>query len=210
MRIILDQDQVICQWVERILQWYNEDKGTTYTRDDIKSWNVKMNLGDHSEDFLRSAMRYPEFYRDLDPVEGALYGVKKLLSDGHDVIIATAVPKCAGIAYHGKLEWIRRVMPFFPLENFIAIHRKDLLIGDVLLDDGLHNIVPFMKSGRMAVAFDCPWNRGYDDVTRRVRHWNEFLAFIDEVKEQFEETPPNDHSSHIFKNGPGWMHEVKR
>lgn len=186
MRIILDQDQVICDWMQRILEWYNEDKKTAFTKKDIKAWNVVMNLGEHSEDFLRSAMRYPELYRDLDAIEGAIKGIKKLIDDGHDVIIATAVPKCAGIAYHGKLEWIRRNMPFFPLNNFVAIQRKDLLMGDVLLDDGIHNLVPFAKTGKMTVVFDCPWNEGFEGATRRVKHWNEFLSFIDEVKGQFD------------------------
>lgn len=186
MRIVLDQDQVICDWVQRIIEWYNQDKGTCFTKDDIKSWNMTMNLGPHSEDFLRSAMRYPELYRDLDPIEGAMYGVKKLLNDGHDVLIATAVPKCAGIAYHGKLEWLRRNMPYFPLKNFIAIHRKDLLEGDLLLDDGLHNIVPWNDRGRTAVVFDAPWNREepkYNDPSKvyRIKHWNEFLKLVDEL-----------------------------
>lgn len=190
MRIILDQDQVICDWVKRILEWYNEDKGTSFTKTDIKTWNMTMNLGPESEDFLRSSMRYPELYRDLDPIECSLKGVKKLIDNGHDVIIATAVPKCAGIAYHGKLEWLRRNMPFFPLNNFIAIQRKDLLDADVLLDDGLHNISQWVKmDNRIGVVFDNPWNKCDKDITqfgsgsklRRVKHWNEFLKLIDEL-----------------------------
>lgn len=190
MRIILDQDQVICDWLQRILQWYNEDKKTSYTKNDIEGWGVTMNLGPHSEDFLRSAMRYPELYRDLDPIECAIPSVKKLIADGHDVLIATAVPKCAGIAYHGKLEWLRRNMPFFPLNNFIAIHRKDLIDGDILLDDGLHNIAPWiMKKNRIGVIFDNPWNKDESKLPKpdngsklyRIGHWNEFLTLVDNL-----------------------------
>lgn len=183
MRLVIDQDQVICQWVERILQWYNEDKGTSFTRDDITTWNMKMNLGPHSEDFLRSCMRYPELYRDLDPVEGALYGMKRLHDLKHEVIIATAVPRCAGIAYHGKLEWIRRNMPWFDLNNFIAIQRKELLSGDLILDDGPHNIEAWNKQGRTTVVFDAPWNRDCQS-TYRIKHWNEFINLIQSLEER--------------------------
>lgn len=177
MLIVVDQDQVLAKWVERILEWYNEDKGTSFTRDDITKWDMSSNLGPHSGDFLRSCMRYPELYRDLEPVEGALYGMKRLKELGHDVVIATAVPRCAGIAYHGKLEWIRRNMPWFDLKNFIAIQRKDLLVGDILLDDGPHNIEAWNKTGRASVIFDAPWNR--DLLGLRVKHWNEFLEYVE-------------------------------
>lgn len=177
MRIIVDQDQVLCKWVERILEWYNEDKKTSFTIDDIKTWNMTDNLGEHSQDFLRSCMRYPELYRDLEPVEGSIHGLKSLIDDGHDVIIATAVPRCAGIAYHGKLEWLRRNMPWFNLNNFIAIQRKDLLSGDIMIDDGPHNIEAWVKSGRDAIIFDAPWNRNVKDACR-VKHWNEILSVI--------------------------------
>ena len=188
MRIVLDQDEVIVQWLATVLEWYNLDFGTSYTRDDVKSWKVTDSLP-NSHHFLRSTMRYPEFYRDLVPVEGAIAGVKKLMDDGHDVVIATAIPKCAPIAHVGKLEWIRRNMPFFPLDNFISISRKDLIDGDVLFDDGLHNIVPWHGSGKTAVIFDAPWNRslsigpgtGRENIYR-VRHWNEFLKLIGEIK----------------------------
>ena len=187
MRILIDMDQVLCQWVERVLEWYNEDKGTSWTRDEITTWDVKQNLGPNSDDFIRSSMRYPEFYRDLLPIEGAIYGMKRLMKAGHDVIIASAVPKSAGIAYAGKMEWLRRNLPEFPLNNFVAIHRKDLLQGDLLVDDGLHNIAAFARTGRSTVIFDAPWNRNptYDvasfgyNAPHRVRHWNQLLAHVE-------------------------------
>ncbi|MHB8407774.1 MAG: 5' nucleotidase, NT5C type [Acidiferrobacterales bacterium] len=180
MRLLIDMDQVICKWLERILEYYNYDKKTNVQLEDVKSWNVVDTLGPNSEDFIRSCMRYPELYRDLDPVEGAIEGIKKLQEQGHDVIIATAVPKSAGIAYHGKLEWIRRNMPFFSLNNFVAIQRKDLLQGDILLDDGAHNIRPFRAAGRRAIVFDRPWNR--DEPGERVKTWEEFVKLVEESK----------------------------
>ena len=178
MRIVLDQDQVLALWVERILEWYNQDYKTNFLREDVKEyWGMDNLLGAQGRDFLRSCMRYPELYRDLDPVEGAIAGVKSLVDAGHDVVIATAIPSCAGIAYHGKLEWIRRNMPFFDLKNFIAIQRKDLLDGDLLLDDAPHHIDAWNKTDRTSVVFDCPWNQGVK-ADHRIKNWKEFLELI--------------------------------
>ncbi len=192
MRILLDQDEIICQWVARITQYYNEDYGTSYTLEDVKNWNVTTNFGPGSEGAIRSYMRYIELYRDLDPVEGAIYGMKKLIDDGHDVLVVSSVPKCAGISYHGKLEWLRRNTPFFKLNNFISCHRKDLVMGDILFDDGLHNIGPFLKSGRHAVIMDRPWNRdegmlvkgASNEKLHRVIHWNQFLELVPQIEQQ--------------------------
>ena len=192
MKILLDMDEIIAQWVSRITQYYNEDHGTSFTLDDVKNWDVTTNFGPGSEGAIRSYMRYIELYRDLEPVEGAIVGMKKLLDAGHELRIVSSVPKCAGISYHGKLEWLRRNTPFFNLKHFIASHVKDEQMGDVLFDDGLHNIMPFVKSGRNAVVLDRPWNHDIVpamlkyNVTKsevrlihRVSHWNQFLTLID-------------------------------
>lgn len=193
MKILLDQDEIICQWVARITAYYNEDHGTSFTLDDVKNWDVCTNFGPGSEGSIRSYMRYIELYRDLEPVEGAIVGMKKLMDAGHDIRIVSSVPKCAGISYHGKLEWLRRNTPFFNLKHFIACHVKDEIMGDVLFDDGLHNIMPFVKSGRKAVVLDRPWNREMADAMKkydvtkreahlihRVSHWNQFLKLIED------------------------------
>lgn len=187
MRILLDMDQILAKWTERVVEWWNEDNGTALTPDDIHGWNVGEWLGPGGVYFVRSCCRYPEFYRDLEPVEGAIQGVRKLIDDGHDVQIATAVPRAAPMAYVGKVEWIRRQMPFFDLVNLVAIHRKDTLAGDILFDDGAHNIEDFAKTGRMTVMLEKAWNAGVRvEPTKRVKHWNEFVKFVDEVKGQFK------------------------
>ena len=178
MRIFLDMDEVIVSWLQTVLDWYNEDKGSSYTRADITEWDVVSCLP-NSRDFLRSLCRYPEFYRDLAPVAGSIEGVRMLLALGHDVIIATAVPKFAGVAYHGKLEWIRRNMPFFNLKNLVSIQRKDLLChgpSDILFDDGPHNLESWSRAGGRAVAMEHPWNRGWNG--ERVSTWSDFVDLV--------------------------------
>jgi len=184
MRLIVDQDEILCRWVDRILEWYNEDYKTEFTRHDVKNyWDMENILGPQGKPFIRSCIRYPELYRDLNEVSGAVKGMMKLKDLGHDVIIATAVPHHGGFAYHGKLEWLRRNMPGFPLNNFVAIQRKDLLNGDLLLDDGPHNIEAWNKTGRTSVVFDAPWNKECK-ATHRVRNWEEFVNLVETLSEK--------------------------
>lgn len=196
-------DEVLCQWGARILQWYNLDKETearnkgdvwTAVRlDSISNWDMKMNLGPESEVYIRSYMRYPNFYRELDPIPGAVKAMQKLLADGHDVLVTTAIPKCAGLAYEGKKEWLRHFIPEFPLDNLIGVKRKDVIEADVLIDDGLHNIVPFFEKGRNAIVFDAPWNRNNPKEAKmtntkrffRCRSWEHVLSTIDWIQTQY-------------------------
>ena len=177
MRILLDQDQVLARWAEKVLDWYNDDRKTNIRIEDISSY-YEMNdiLG---KPFVDYCIMYPGFYEILEPVPDAVECVKNLIARGHDVCIVSAVPKY-GVAYEGKLNWLRMHMPFFNLDNFISCARKELISGDMLLDDAAHNTKAFMTTGKRAVLFNCPWNRNAknDEYTARVRDWKHFMEYV--------------------------------
>ena len=181
MRILLDQDEVLCHWTKRILQYWNEDHPDRppMTTDDIQNWDHRTNMGPESELGLRAYMRYPFFYRDLEPIDGAVEGVRTLLDKGHEVRIVSSVPRSATMAYVGKIEWIRLHMPYFDISHFYACPHKSELEGDLLLDDGLHNLEPWAKKGRTAVAMARPWNQGWSP---RVESWEQFLHLVEELE----------------------------
>lgn len=181
MRILLDQDQVLAKWVEKVLAWYNEDYKTEFTVEDVKSYfAMESLLGPMGRHFIRSCIRYPDFYSDLDPVEGSIGSVKQLVDQGHDVVIVSAVPRAGAISFNGKLVWMRKFMPWFNLNNFIACSRKELIHGDILLDDATHNCHAFVKTGREAALFDRPWNRNApsDQYSVRINSWAHFMIHV--------------------------------
>lgn len=181
MRILVDMDGVLCDFAGRILEWYNHDNGTHLTKEQNLDWEMEHMLGPGGKDFIRSCMRWPEFFTRLDPIPGAVEGMHDLLRTGHDVVIVTSIPSSAGIAFAGKQQWIRDHIPDFKLKNFVGATRKELVRGNVLLDDAPHNIEAFMAENRenMGVVFDAPYNwKMAVEPTRRVRDWNEFLAYV--------------------------------
>jgi 5'(3')-deoxyribonucleotidase len=184
MRIILDQDEVLCHWTKRILQYWNEDHldRPPMTMADIHNWDHRTNMGPDSELGLRAYMRFPYFYFDLEAIDGAVEGVKQLLEQGHEIRIASSVPRSATMAYVGKVEWLRRHMPFFDISHFYACSHKEELEGDLLFDDGLHNLIPWEKRGRTAVAMARPWNKDWKGT--RVESWPEFVKLVGELEPQ--------------------------
>ena len=180
MRILLDQDQVLANWVGRVLEWYNEDHGTKHSVDDVHDWGLSI-LGESGKYFVRSVIRYPDFYQDLEPIPGAIEGVKALIDKGHDVVIVSAVPPSAGHCYHGKLVWLRKHMPFFDLNNFVAAQKKQLVSGDILVDDNTKNLEAFAPYGT-AIAFDYHWNDDFQGLF--VSNWTELLTLIDRIENE--------------------------
>lgn len=179
MRLLIDQDEILCYWSARVLELWNKahpDKQVA----NVSTWDTNGFLG-HPEAmyFSRAQMLKPEFWANLEPVPGATMGMKQLLEDGHDVMIATQVlPDVGGPAYDGKLQWIRKHMPFFPIDHFYAVRHKSNLKADILFDDAPHQLQAFQKAGGLAVAMHYEWNKKVDCL--RVSNWAEFVELVNE------------------------------
>ena len=72
-------------------------------------------------------------YRALGVIDGAIEAVAKLNAD-HEVFIASTPPWTRPEVWGHKREWIGEHFPYLK-RRIILTHRKDLLIGDILIDD---------------------------------------------------------------------------
>ena len=77
------------------------------------------------------------FFRNLDPMPGAIDAYEKL-SKHFDVYILTTAPWSNPQSFAEKLEWIKKYLPK-AYKNVIFSHHKELNIGDYLIDDSLGN-----------------------------------------------------------------------
>ncbi len=74
-------------------------------------------------------------------------------------------------------------MPEIPWSHVIVTSNKSLVKGDVLVDDGLHNLY---EGSYIKVLFDKPWNREVDkdkltDIIHRIHNWDEIVKLIEEL-----------------------------
>ena len=72
-------------------------------------------------------------FRDLDLMPGAQDALMRLNND-FDIFIATTPPWSRPDVWTHKREWIGEHFPWLK-RKMILTHRKDLLIGDILIDD---------------------------------------------------------------------------
>ena len=115
--------------------------------------------------------REPGFFRFLPAKEGAAEGIKKL-SYKYDIVFVTASEP---YAYEDKYYWVKGNLSFLDKPNLVLTHRKDLITGDIFVDDGPHNLLK--SNAKTKIIFDHPWNR---QVTQgqRVSDWDELVDLL--------------------------------
>lgn len=100
-------------------------------------------------------LRITEVYTNAAVVNNAIEGTKLIMDKGHTVYTVTS---CEGIeAIAAKMSWIETHFPHIPAKNFIPLHDKYLLHGDVLIDDRIEN--HFHPHVRYRWLYNQPWNR---------------------------------------------------
>ena len=76
-------------------------------------------------------------FSTFTPMPGAIDAVAALIDMGHDVFIATTPPWNHPSAWGQKRNWVEKHLPQLKKKMFLT-HRKDLLIGDILIDDTIY------------------------------------------------------------------------
>tara|TARA_B100001142_G_C13746677_1_gene427699 strand:+ start:40 stop:480 length:441 start_codon:yes stop_codon:yes gene_type:complete len=104
-------------------------------------------------------------YRNLDVIDGAIEAVAKLNAD-HEVFIASTPPWLRPKVWGQKREWIGEHFPYLK-RKIILTHRKDLLIGDILIDDSRYRGQPDFQGEWY--WFNKNWNN---------RNWKACLEWI--------------------------------
>lgn len=140
-RLLLDFDDVIVHTLEEALSLYFQRHGVLYLQGDVDNWSY---LDDKS--VYRDIFHQKDFHKKLKPKRDAVSVIKKWLEeDTMDIFIVTAclTPE----AYQQKLLWLEEHLPEFPQSRLLPVMEKTAIWGDLLVDDGLHNIVSYDEFG---------------------------------------------------------------
>lgn len=116
------------------------------------------------------------FWSWVKPMKGASETLQKLIADGHTVLIATTSSYQTLAA---KMEQVLfRYFPFLTWNDVIITAHKQLIKGDVLIDDGIHNLE---GGDYFKILMTAPHNRNYDadkNGMYRVSSWSDAYSAI--------------------------------
>jgi len=167
MRLIIDMDEVLCDFLTPAIAYYNAEHFMALTKRDIEDYRISKYPG------MLDCIYRDGFFRNLEPLDYAKACISILIAEGHDVIVASDPQACGRIAGE-KYGWISEHLPHLKPQNIMLGNRKDILRGDLIFDDNPDYLKSFAG---IKVAMDRRYNQ---DVTVdfRVNNWREFLKLM--------------------------------
>lgn len=183
LTILVDLDSTAADLCTPWYRVYNKRFGDTLHIDNVTNWDTSQ--------FAKHGMKVfaplydPGLYLNLEPLPGAVEVIKMLHEDGHRLVVVTAVPAGSMTGGYEKKQWVLEHLPFIDKRDVVVTDAKDIIRGDVLLDDGPHNIEAFRKNNPYAyiATIAYPYNThahkdcdlvAYDYRTPRVA-WRQIL-----------------------------------
>lgn len=182
MRVLLDCDGILGDFVSGCQQWFQSHHGLTYDLESFKSFDLLEATGHvDKQESLDRYMRDTDFCRHMPVYPGAQKFVEDLRA-WHEIVVVTSPYSAVENWCHSRIVWLGEHFGI-PKHDVIFCKRKELIIGDVLVDDRGENCEAFNASpvtghkGREAICLDRPWNRSFVNLTR-AESYDEVLGII--------------------------------
>ena len=163
--ILLDVDDVLADFVGKLLAHYNADHGTTITPDQLTSWDMTTVCGPQIYDYFAKPGMFGGV--DLHPCPGAVESVWRL-ADWCELWAVTSLPPAALAvgAARDRAAWLARHFP--AIRGMVIASKKACVWGDALIDDRPANLVGGPWRG---ILMDRPHNQDHVGGEPRVHSW---------------------------------------
>ena len=175
LRILCDADDTIQELTIHWLAELNNKHNCNVKKEDIKTWDMTKAFPGLSEEEVLEPLYRNDFWSTTTPIEGSKYYLKRLIDDGHEILIVTASNLQT---FEAKKRKLIEMFPFLSSEQIICEKNKQSVKGDILIDDGVHNLLggsyrKFLFNQPNNLLFD---ERGHDII--RVYSWKEIYERI--------------------------------
>ena len=174
--ILVDMDDTIEHLTDAWIDWLNHRYGTEVSKNDITSWNFSKAFPTLTEEEAYSPLYIDDFWDTVEPMDGAYEALTQLREDGHEIFIVTSSAYQTIQAKMNKV--LFKYFPFITWDHVIVASRKQMVHGDVLIDDAPHNLENFPGE---RILMNAPHNRNYpaeENDMWRVDNWQEITRII--------------------------------
>lgn len=169
-------DDTIENLLDAWVQWINTVHGTNVKPEDVNDWNMELAFPTVSKEKVYEPLLTDYFWYTVSPKEDAVNVLNRILDDGHSIYIVTTSNYQT---LRTKMDAVLfKYFPYLSWDNVIIAKDKYLVSGDVLIDDGVHNL---LKGSYRKILMDSPHNRSYDaekNNMTRVNDWYEIYGII--------------------------------
>lgn len=179
LTILIDMDDTIENLIVCWIKKLNERYGTTVQYSDVICWDMAKIFPTLTKDQIFEPLFDETFWDEVQPIEGSVEYIQKLIDDGHSVYIVT---NSHYNTLKPKMEKVLlRYFPFISWRNVIIASNKQMIMGDILIDDAIHNL-----TGGEYIKFlmDAPHNHSFnaeENGMTRVHSWKEIYDLINNI-----------------------------
>lgn len=162
----VDIDDVVAEFLDALLKEYNKRYDDNVKSEDITGWNLASYLKCGND--VWQIVLEKHFMEGL-PVTKDAVEVLERLNNHFDIQFVTA----SRISSHERRNWVEKYFPFIGQKKTIFACDKTNIDTDILVDDGLHNLVAC--SGE-PICFARPHNHDYKGL--RLNGWLEIEEYL--------------------------------
>nr|WP_297917950.1 5'(3')-deoxyribonucleotidase [uncultured Allomuricauda sp.] len=153
MILFVDMDEVIADTYKAHVDLYNSDFGASLTLEECQGREVWQCVPEEHQQSIRKHAYTVGFFKDLPVVENSQETLEQL-NQKYELYIASAAMQFPN-SLKEKSDWLDEHFPFIPWQRRILCGDKQILKGDILIDDRSYNLKRF--TGR-SILFTSPHN----------------------------------------------------
>ena len=178
IRILLDVDGILADFVTPCVAHVNEIMGTTYTVDDVDRWDIMeaLDVPPKVATEVFDRMKEKDACYNLAVYSGAQEAVEGLKAIGE--VFAVTAPMSGPNWAHERERWLNLHFGIKPA-NVISTSAKHCVAGDILIEDKTSTLIKWREhhAHGYGVLWHRPSNRhdAYDGD--RAYNWPELLEF---------------------------------
>ena len=192
MKIAVDCDDVLAEFIPALAEWHNEKYNTRLKKEDFHSFTFCEVWGgsyDEAVEKVKQSFR-EKGVLDMNVIGGAFGVLKKLKGEGHELQVVTS-----------RFEFVKEETEVWLDKHFEGLF-EDVHFGhnsysdegkslskaeqcealgfDLLIDDLAEHARACSEKGIKVILFDEPWNQdvGDSDMVKRVRGWDDVLEAV--------------------------------
>lgn len=180
LKILIDLDDTIEHLLSAWVDYLNSQYGTSVRQEDITQWDLQIAFPSLTKEQIHAPLEKDEFWQRVKPMEGAAEAIQCMQKRGYQVYIVTA---SAYRTIRPKMEqMLFKHFPFLTWDNVIVTNHKQIINGDILIDDAPHNLV---SGNYVQVLMSAPHNKSFDAEANgmiRVSNWDEVTSIIEGIE----------------------------
>lgn len=173
-------DDVCTDFCRHILDCWYREYGVVVPYENINGWKVMF------DGTLGPTWKWLEkrdwLWAKTPATAGAIGGIQRLRDEGHYLEILTSKPTWAEWVVWA---WAGKWRPAVNRITIVPSHtpKHEASTADVLVDDAVHNVNPWVTKGRFALLYDKPWNQegAFTAAPKliRVKNWTDVVTWCD-------------------------------